>query len=104
MADLTIAQGDYGFTLDFTVQTGTGGAYVLTGKVVTLKVWAPGNPGVLKLSASTTLVSATSGTCQYSPASTDFTATGHYYMELEMTEATQQDSTKSYTLDVVESA
>ena len=104
MADLIIAQGDYGFNLAFTVQTGTGGAFNLTGKVVTLKVWSPGNPGVLKLSASTTLVIASTGTCQYIPASTDFTATGRYYMELEMTEATQQDSTKTYTLDVVESA
>ena len=104
MADLTVAQGDYGFNLAFTVQTGTGGAYDLTSKVVTLKMWAPGNPGVLKLSASTTLVIASTGTCQYTPASTDFVATGHYYMELEMTETGKKDSTKSYTLDVVESA
>lgn len=104
MADLELAQADYGYALTFTVQTASGAAFDLSGKTVTLKVWQPTRPGIVIVNGACTITGATTGVCTYTPASTDFLATGNYNLELELTEAGKQDSTKSYTLKVTESA
>jgi hypothetical protein len=104
MADITISQGDYGFTLTFTVQTATGGAYDLTGKTIAVKVWHPSKPSALLVNGAGAIVTASTGICTYTPASTDFLAKGLYKCELELTELGKQDSTKTYILEVTESA
>lgn len=103
MPDLTVSQGDHGFTWTFTVQTATGGAYNLTGKIATLKIWAQNNPNTLIVSSSTTVTDAAGGVCTYAPGSTDFLSIGKFRGEIECTEAGVADSVKSFTIDVIES-
>lgn len=103
MADIEVAAADYGYTLTFTVQTASGGAFDLTSKTVNMKVWQPTRPSVIMVNGACTITDATGGICTYTPASTDFLAVGDYKVELEITETGMQDSTKSYTLKVNES-
>jgi hypothetical protein len=104
VADIEVAQADFGYTLTFTVNTASGAAFDLTGKTVTMKVWQPTKPSVVIVNGSCTITGATTGVCTYNPISTDFLAVGDYRVELEMTEVGKQDSTKAYSLRVSESA
>ena len=103
MADITVSRGDYGFDLTFTVQTATSGVFDLSGKVVTFKTWRHNSPFNIVASASCTLTGATTGVCTYTVGSTAFLIEGLYDCELEMSEAGKVDSTKLYSIQVVES-
>lgn len=103
MATFTVPRNDKGYYLNFTVQDSTGTAFNLTSYTITLKIWSPGNPGTLLMSGACSIVSAAAGTCRYSVGATDFTLTGTYNMELELTQSGVIESTRLYTLEVTES-
>ena len=100
---MQLPKGDYGYYLDFTVKDSGGTAYNLTGYTIKLKVWAPGAPGTLLTDGACTIVVAASGTCRYAVTSADFTATGKYMAELELTKAQTVESTVPFVIEVEES-
>lgn len=103
MADLTIPKGDKGYYLNFTVKDNSGTAYDLTDYTITLKVWSINAPDTLLVSGACSIVVAASGTCRYNVADGDFDTEGTYMLELELTKSGVIESTKAYTVDVVES-
>ena len=102
MADLTVPKGDYGYLLGFTVQNSAGEAYNLTGYTITLKVWREGIPGLL-LSGDCTIVVAANGTCTYLVAAGDFSRSGIYKAEIELTKSGAVESTANFDLEVEQS-
>ncbi len=100
---MQVPKSDYGYELNFTVQTSSGSAYDLTDYTIKLKVWAPGIPSTLILNGSCSIIVAASGTCKYNVASGDFATIGKYLAELEMTKAGIVESTGIFNLEVMES-
>lgn len=103
MADLTVAQNDYGFYINFTVLNDDGTAFNLTGYAVTIKVWKEVPRPAALFTGNCPLVVAASGTCRYLIVNGDFPASGAYKLELEMTQAGIVLSTRPYNLTVTES-
>lgn len=105
MSKLTVAMGNFGYRLSFTVQDSSGTAYDITAYTVTLKVWKQGVPGTLVLTEACTPLVAADGTCYYDVQTGDFDTGGRYSAELELTiGATNVESTETFTITVVESA
>ena len=103
MADLTVAQNDKGYYLNFTVLANDGTAFNLTGYTIKLKVWKPDFPSALLVDGSCTIVVAASGTCKYLIVDGDFPDVDDYVFELELTQANVVESTIAKTLTVTES-
>ena len=104
MASIEIPKGDKGYNVNFTVKDAGGNAYDLAGYTVTLKVWKPGSPASPVVSGVCAVDDAAAGKCHYTVQEGDFDEVGQYYAELEMTQAGIVESTRTYTLSVVESA
>ena len=103
MADMKVRKGDFGYYLNFTIQDSGETAYSLTGYTIKLKVWRPNKPSALLTNGSCDIVVAASGTCKYLVTASDFTAPGLFNMELELTKADVEESTRTYTILVEES-
>ena len=103
MADLTVAKGDFGFYLNFTVQNSDGTAFNLTGYVVTINVWQDVPRPAALFTGNCPHVVAASGTCRYLVVTGDFPTKGAYRLELELTQAGVNISTRPYDLNVTES-
>jgi len=103
MADLTVAKGDYGYNLAFSIVNSSGTAYTLTGYTITLKVWKDTKSHVLLVNDTCNIVSAALGTCTYPVLINDFNNVGVYNMELELTQAGIVESTQRYKIEVVDS-
>jgi hypothetical protein len=100
--DLEIPQLDKGYTIDFTVQTSTGGARDLSGYTVKLRVWKAGVPGTLIVDGTCTGAS-TDGTCSYTLTGTDFVNIAKPKGELELIKAGVVESTEPFDIKVGES-
>ncbi len=59
---ITVATGDYGYTVPFIVQDADGDAQNLTGYTVTLHVWLPATPTTLVIDETCTQDTPASGT------------------------------------------
>lgn len=103
MADLTIAQNDKGYYLNFTITDSAGAAYNLTGYTIKLKVWYANKADTLIVDGTCTIVSAALGTCKYLVTATDFITIENYYGELELTKSGIIESTERFTIEVKES-
>lgn len=103
MAQVTIAEDDYGFNLDFTLQSANGDAFDGTDYTATLKVWNTLVPATLLLSKACTWDVAASGTCHYAVAPTDFATSGRYTGEVELTKTGSKVSFGPFTITVTES-
>jgi len=103
MQTLTVPCGDKGFDLAFVAQNADGTAKTLTGYTVTLKMWAPGNPGTLLVSGALTIDSEALGTCHYTPTATNFVTIGEYLAELEYTQSGVIESSETFKIKVDES-
>ena len=103
MADLTIPRGDYGYNINFTVQSSGGVAYNLTGYTIKFKVWKDTKSGILFVNGSCTITVAADGTCYYTVVSGDFNEVGIFKMELELTKSGIVESTQTYELEVARS-
>ena len=103
MADVEVKQNDFGYYLNFTVQNDDGSVFSIVGYVVTMNVWKKARfPEMLMTGVCAPVVPA-SGTCRYLVIITDFPTDGEYAMELEMTKAGENISTRTYELTVTES-
>jgi len=100
---ITIAKGDKGYNLGFTVTDDLGVVKDLTGYTVKLKMWAPGVPGTLVINGTCVVDSAALGTCHYVIGSTDLATAGRYSAELELTTLTVTESTELFTIIIKES-
>jgi len=98
-----IPSSDKGFNLGFTLKNADGSAYNLTGYTIKLKVWRPGQPGLLLLNGSCDIDSAVDGTCHYEITASDFTSVGIFKAELELTKAGVIESTKTFDIEIMES-
>lgn len=96
--DLTVVEGDYGYTLNFTV-TNNGAAYNISGGTVLFKYKK-------KVTGTTTSRTCTidngpNGLCSYVVQNTDFTDAGSYDWELEATVGSKVLTHKGNDLIVV---
>jgi hypothetical protein len=103
MAQVTIAEDDYGFNLDFTLQQADGSVFDGTTYTATLKVWATLVPGTLVVNKACTWDVAASGTCHYEVGSTDFATAGRYSAEVECTKTGAKVSFGPFAITVTES-
>ena len=101
MADITIAQSDKGFYLNFTINDSAGTAYALSGYTIKLKVWLAGSTATV--TGTCEIVVAASGTCRYLVIATDFVTAGIYQAEIELTKTGVIESTDRFTIEVKES-
>jgi len=99
MADLIVSKGDFGFYLNFTVLDSDNSAFDLTDYTITLKVWDT----ALLFSGACDIVVAGAGTCKYLITVSDLSKAGNYALELELTKAGVELSTKKYNLEIKES-
>jgi hypothetical protein len=88
MNNLTVYKGDYNFNIPFSLVD-----YASTAKDITLykpvlKVWVSKEPSILLFSGSTSIDTATSGTCHYTVVSTDLLTTGTFMAEVELQNTT----------------
>lgn len=103
MADVIIAQNDFGFYLNFTVQNDDGSVFSLVGYTMTLNIWKQGRFPEILLTGACPPVVAANGTCRYLVTVGDFPTAGEYRLELEITKVGENISTRTYELTVTES-
>ncbi len=85
MTTLKVIQNDKLYDLNFTLQNNSGGGLDLTGATILFKAQQTNNPN-LKFSGSMVIVgSPASGQCKYTVQSGDFSVTGTYTAEIELT-------------------
>jgi hypothetical protein len=97
---ITVATGDYGYTVPFIVQDADGDAQNLTGYTVTLHLWLPATPSTLAIDETCTQDTPASGTCHYVMADGDLDTAGTYLGELELTKAGEELSTEQFIVVV----
>lgn len=84
MESYIVYKGDTGFNIPFTLLNYDSTAKDITGLIPSLKVWSQTNPAVLLFGGSTTIDTATAGSCHYIVTSTDLKVTGTYYAEVQL--------------------
>ena len=104
MADLSVAQGDFGFYINFTVLNSDDTPFVLTGYTITIKVWLESSRPATLFTGNCPIVVAASGTCHYLVVAGDLDTSGAFKLELELTKAGEEISTRSYDLNITGSA
>jgi len=80
---IDVVAGDYGYTINFTLQNADSTAFDLTGATLAMKVQKQGT--TYALSESMTVVTAASGTCKYLPSSAAFPEEGIYNLQIVCT-------------------
>lgn len=86
---ITVTQGDYGYNINFTLQTSTGAIFDLTGASgLKFRTQLVGSI-TLNSSGAMAIDNATAGTCHYTVASTDFTTAGVYNAQIQVTFAAE---------------
>jgi len=100
MNSLTVATGDYGYTMPFIVQDSTGTAINIATYTVTLKVWLPATPAVFAINETCTQDTPASGTCHYDIVTGDLDTAGVYLGKLVLTKTGETLSTEQYILVV----
>lgn len=104
MSELPIKQGDYGYFINATIKDANNVVYDLTGYTIYFKVWRPGNKNHVIVSGTCEIVDALSGTCRYLVTQNDFTTSGRYRGEFQLTKAGVVESTQTFDVVVSESA
>ncbi|MCK5016452.1 MAG: hypothetical protein KAS32_05195 [Candidatus Peribacteraceae bacterium] len=104
MADLSVSQGDFGFYINFTVLNDDDTPFNLTGYTITIKVWTEAQRPIALFTGVCAPVVAASGTCRYLVVAGDLDTSGAFKLELEMTAAGEEISTRSYDLNITGSA
>ncbi len=105
MADLEIPKNDFGYNLTFGLKDANDDAYDLTGYVVRLKVWPPGNTGGTIVNGTCTILNVeASGSSYYTIKNGDFGTVRNYVGELELTKSGVVESSKRFTMGIIESA
>ena len=104
MDTLTIPRGDKGYNINFIVTDDLGVVKNITAYTITFKMWNPNSPGTIVTSGSCVIDSGASGTCHYVLTASDMLLVGQYQAELELTASGIIESTKSFIVDVKESA
>ena len=100
MADISVPQGDFGFYINFTVLNDDDTPFNLVGYVITIKVWLESHWPALLFSGVCAPVVPASGTCRYLVVAGDLDTSGTFKLELEMTAAGEEISTRSYDLNI----
>jgi hypothetical protein len=104
MTTITIAKGDYGKALSWTLYQADGVTpFVLTGYAVKLNVWLPGKPESPILTGACIVTPGESGVATYTIASTDFVTPGTYWAEFEATKSGEKTSFETFEVIVEES-
>lgn len=85
MTEITVVQGDYGYDINFILQDANGGVFDLTGYSALLFRGQLSTQISLKFSGAMTVVSASSGTCKYTVALGNFSSSGVYNAEIQVT-------------------
>jgi hypothetical protein len=81
---ITVVANDYGYLLSFTLQDSQGNVFNLTGaSSLYFRTQMVGNSSI-NSSGTMSVISATSGTCSYTVAKTDFTVAGLYNAQIEV--------------------
>ena len=84
MESYTVYRGDTTFNIPFLLTNYDNTQKDITGLKPVLKVWNQGRPSTLLFSGSTTIDSATTGSCHYIVASTNLAVTGTFLGEVEL--------------------
>ena len=101
MADLEVAQHDFGFKFSFTVHKDDDTVFVLTGYTITIKVWKEAQIPVPLFTGNCPILVAADGTCEYTVIDGDLKTSGAFKLELEMTKAGEKVSTVPYDLTIL---
>jgi hypothetical protein len=96
---IIVVQGDWGYTLSFTLQDSLGNVFNLTG--VTSLVFRTQRAGIntLNSSGSMSVISATAGTCSYTVQQDDFLYQGQYSAQIQANFSTGTTTFSSLTID-----
>jgi hypothetical protein len=100
LSTLTVATGDFGYTIPFIVQDSTGTALNISTYTVTLKAWLPATPTVFVINDATTQDVPASGTCHYVTVDGDLATAGIYLAQLVLTKAGEELSTEQFAIIV----
>ena len=100
LSTLTVATGDFGYTIPFVVQDSTGTALNISTYTVTLKAWLPATPTVFVINDATTQDVPASGTCHYVTVDGDLATAGIYLAQLVLTKAGEELSTEQFAIIV----
>jgi len=94
---IQVVQNDYGYEMPFTLEDGNGNAVDLTGSSLTLKLQSAQDPSqtLITLGGTMAIDSPTAGTCHFTPASTDFAATGKFVASITATWSSSETLTWS---------
>ncbi|KKM66886.1 hypothetical protein LCGC14_1476670 [marine sediment metagenome] len=105
MADLEVPKSDYGYTINFGIKDANDAAYDLTDYVSTFKVWPPGNTAGTIVSGTCSILNVEAGgTVSYTVVNGNFDTAAKYMGEIELTKSGIVESTKKFSIAVVESA
>lgn len=97
---ITVATGDFGYTIPFVVNDADGDAQNISTYTVTVKLWAPATPATLVIEETCVQDVPASGTCHYVVATGDLDTAGTYLGELELTKAGEELSTEQFIVVV----
>lgn len=100
--DLTIKKYNRGYNIQFNVTDSDGVVKNISGYVVTLKIWDKYSGTII--SSSCTITSSVGGQCIYSIASGILPNPKRYWGELEMTKGTELRDTKTFIVQVEDTA
>ncbi len=103
MSEITVPKGDKGFPIVFTITDSAGVAYNVTDYTVKLVFWPYGNPAAPIVNGTCALTTPISGIVTYTTTATDFTTSGRYVAELQLTKTGVIESTRTFDLLVTDS-
>ena len=84
MQTYQIFEGDVGYNIPFLLTNYDGSQKDITNLVPKVKVWYQGNPATLLFGGSTSIDSATTGSCHYTITSSTPKVTGTFLAEVEL--------------------
>ncbi len=102
---LVVKVNNFGFALTFTIVNADGTVRDLSGETLTIYCWTQEEDPTLQFSGTCTSALTATGVCTYMVQQTDFSITGTFDAEIEMTAGTPTptylEDTETFSINVI---